>query len=77
MNRTARRSALAASAAAFMLILGSGIAAAAPTTGPTTELIQPVVRLGQTDPVAAFLECALTGFIPLIGPNVIFPICLA
>ncbi|MFC7448958.1 hypothetical protein [Rhodococcus daqingensis] len=68
--------ALAATAAASMTVLGPGIAAAA-APGPAAELVQPVVRLGQTDPLAAFLECAPTGLIPVFGPSIVFPICLA
>ncbi|MFD4183285.1 hypothetical protein [Rhodococcus sp. NPDC058514] len=69
--------ALAATAGASMIVLGPGIAAAGPAVTPGPDLIQPVVRLGQTDPLAAFLECAPTGLIPVFGPSIVFPICLA
>ncbi|MFC7448959.1 hypothetical protein [Rhodococcus daqingensis] len=51
------------------------------TTPIAPELITPVVLLpGQTTwqgALGSVLACAPWGLIPLIGPNVAFPICLA
>lgn len=73
------RTAAAAAAAAPLLLLATAPAHAA--TGPTAlpDSVHPVVMIGQqhSDPIAAFLACAPTGLIPVFGPNIVLPICVA
>ncbi|WP_077041830.1 hypothetical protein [Rhodococcus sp. MTM3W5.2] len=89
--RTATAAALIAPALALALGAGpAGATASEPPTAPpgvteTTpvapDLITPVVLLpGQTTwqgALGTVLACSPWGLIPLIGPNVAFPICLA
>ena len=74
MNKNSLRLALAAIAVAPMIALGSGTTAAA--AAPAPSAVQPVVLLGQIDPLGSILACAPWGLIPLFGPNIIFPICV-
>lgn len=76
MNKTALRLALAATAAASLIALGPGVAAAAPAPAPVPEAVHPVVLFGQLGPLGAVLSCAPVGLLPILGPNVIFPICV-
>ncbi|CRK52047.1 conserved exported hypothetical protein [Rhodococcus sp. RD6.2] len=75
MRTVALRAAVAAAAVPSLLLLGSGAAAA---DQPAPDPVRPVVLLGQNqNPLAAFLACAPVGLIPLFGPNIILPICVA
>ncbi|MFD4293890.1 hypothetical protein ACFWPA_11475 [Rhodococcus sp. NPDC058505] len=78
MTSTPLRSALVAAAATPLLLAAPAPATAAPLAPPPGP-VHPVVLIGQqhADPLAAFLACAPAGIVPLFGPNVIFPICLA
>lgn len=76
MNTTLRRATLLGAATPLLILVGPGHAAADPP--PTPAPAHPVVLLGQhSDPLNAFLTCVGTGLIPLVGPNIVFPICLA
>ncbi|MGW0043846.1 hypothetical protein [Rhodococcus sp. NPDC003348] len=76
MNATALRAAVVAVVTPLLLI-GPCIAGAA-AVPITPDPVHPVVLIGQkTDPLGALLACAGTGLIPVFGPNIIFPICLA
>ncbi|SEL92207.1 hypothetical protein [Rhodococcus maanshanensis] len=93
MNTITLRTATAAALIAPALTLGAGVAGATahePPTAPpavtettpvSPDMITPVVLLpGQTTwqgALGTVLACAPWGLIPLIGPNVAFPICLA
>jgi hypothetical protein len=93
MKTITLRTATAAALIAPALALGAGPAGATASEPPTAppavtettptgpDLITPVVLLpGQTTwqgALGTVLACAPWGLIPLIGPNVAFPICLA
>ncbi|MFD4183286.1 hypothetical protein [Rhodococcus sp. NPDC058514] len=87
MNTITLRTATAAAVIAPVLALGVGAAVAGastpepPASPVSPELITPAVMLpGQTTwqgALGAVLACSPWGLIPLIGPNVAFPICLA
>ncbi|MGW6374780.1 hypothetical protein ACWFRB_01785 [Rhodococcus sp. NPDC055112] len=70
-----------ATAAATASELPATPPAVADTTPVSPDAITPVVMLqGQTTwqgALGTVLACAPWGLIPLIGPNVAFPICLA
>ncbi|MGW4480607.1 hypothetical protein [Rhodococcus triatomae] len=75
MRTVALRAAIAAAALPPLLLLGSAGAAADPSAA---DPVHPVVLIGQNqNPPGALLACAPVGIIPLFGPNVIFPICVA
>ncbi|MFC4605343.1 hypothetical protein [Rhodococcus kronopolitis] len=76
MNKNSLRLALAAIAVAPLIALGSGASAGAAAPVPLPPAAQPVVLLGQIDPLGSILACAPWGLIPLFGPNIIFPICV-
>ncbi|MFF0817649.1 hypothetical protein ACFYVR_21155 [Rhodococcus sp. NPDC003318] len=72
------RTTLATAALAPAILLAPGAAAAEPAPASTFPAVHPVVLIGQhQDPIAALLACAPVGLIPVFGPNIIFPICLA
>lgn len=74
MNKCLVRTALAAAAAASLLLLAPATASA----DPLPDAVRPAVLIGQgQDPIAAFLACAPVGIIPLFGPNIVLPICVA
>ncbi|WP_027502019.1 hypothetical protein [Rhodococcus sp. UNC363MFTsu5.1] len=93
MNTITLRTATAAALIAPALTLGAGVAGATAQEPPTAppavtettpvspDMITPVVLLpGQTTwqgALGTVLACSAWGLIPLIGPNVAFPICLA
>ncbi|MFC9788927.1 hypothetical protein [Rhodococcus sp. NPDC127528] len=68
--------ALAAIAVAPMIALTPGLAAADTAVVPAPGSVHPVVLFSQLGPLGAILSCAPVGIVPIIGPNVIFPICL-
>lgn len=71
------RPAVVAAVATPLLLLGSGTSNADAATA-TPDPIRPVVLIGQkTDPLGALLACAPAGILPVFGPNIIFPICVA
>ncbi|TQF65441.1 hypothetical protein FK531_21460 [Rhodococcus spelaei] len=59
-----------------MIALTPGVAAAQTAVAPAPGSVHPVVLFGQLGPLGAILSCAPVGIVPIIGPNIIFPICL-